>query len=940
MAIPWRTVRWLSSLISRRKFLAAFTVILFVSLGSSSVYSVSIDDMPSRYPEKNPVDVTGSAQGNSLDSVTALYRIGGSTEWVELETMQCGDSSSCSLDTDFSSSRTGYTDFVLVARSGGKMEISRKETVVFTAVPPEDLIDSVDLEAPEQAETGAETGLNASATGENLETLKIQRKVGTSWADLESTDCEQENTCEVETEYSSEDAGEQQFRARAIARDQSQNSRRETISFTEPYTPPEITDVDIDNLPESQPTSTELEISGNAEGTGLQRIEVQRKNQSSSDWLVIREKNCGEENYCEISASYSSGKNSTQNFRVSAFTSNSSSSSSTRTVEFTGEVEQGTRGPSIDSVTVDDLPRYLETGKSADISAEASGNRIDHLELLKRYENRNTDWIKIKEKNCSSSGSCRITEEDFTNNRAESVSFVAKARAGGNTVLSDIETVEFFDSSGNQGGRHRDSDDARLRVHVENEDGDDLEDALVEVENGESKSRYTDEDGEVYFWLEADDYEVRVSREMYEDENRDVDLDENEYRSLDFELDRDEDYESERIVLNSLEYDGEICQGENLRVEFDLSNRESSDTTLAVWGTGLGGADSKVVELESEDIVEESLVFRDIQGTGSKEFTIYARNSDTATATGTVDVESCGVSENSQDEPSGITVDVKPEKKFSGETVRVWGEILGADRSYPVTVKLGSETREISSDRDGDYQAFFSPETIGNQVVRVSAAGFTERKNLEILPRARVTKITAPRKVFSSEPFEICGSVKSDVEAEILLLRDGKVLKSKKGSGEVCFELRTEETGSAFYTVRALTYGESSEAVKRVDVLESEEEFQTFPENIVSVEKEPGMARVIIFNRASETRKFQVSVDNIDPSWVSATSKNVVLPQGGREKIYFYFSPRKSGSFNPEIKVFSSGEKLYEKSITLESKDAEQPRADYFLAALNQRLFG
>ena len=941
MAIAWKIARWLSSLISRGKILAFFALIALFSCGASaSVYSVSIDDMPSRYPEKNPVDISGSAQGSSLDSLTALYRRVGTTEWVELETVDCGDSSSCSLNTNFSSSRTGHTDFVLVGRSGQTVEISEKETVVFTAVPPEDLIDSVDLDAPDQAETSTATTLNASATGENLETLKIQRKIGTSWADLESIDCQRENTCEAETEYSSENSGDQQFRARIIAGEQSQNSRKETISFTEPYQPPEITDVDIDDLPDTHPVSRSLEIGGNAEGTGLQRIEVQRKNQSSSNWLVIRGKNCSEESYCEISASYSSGTNSTQNFRISTFTSNSSLSSSTRTVEFTEIVNQGSRGSSIDSVSVDDLPRYIETGGDVDISAEASGNKIDRLQLLKRYENRNTDWIKIKQKDCSDSENCRITEEDFTNNRAESVSFVAKASAGGKEELSDIETVEFFGSSGSRGGRDRDSDDARLRVHVEDENGEDLEDALVEVENGESRSRYTGEEGEAYFWLESGGYEVRVSKEMYEDETRDIDLDENEYRRLDFELDRDKDYESDNIVLTSLEYDRQICQGENLRVDFDLSNRENSDTTLAVWGTGLGGADSKVVELESEDIVEESLVFRDIQGSGTREFTIYARNSETVTATGTVDVENCGRIENRQNEPSGLTVDLSPNEAFRGETVRVSGEILGADTSYPVTVRSGSETIQISSDRDGGYQAFLSPETIGDQVIRVSAAGFTERKNLEVLPRAKVAKVDAPRKVFSGEPFEICGSVESDVEAEVLLLRDDKIINSRKDSGEICFELTDKETGSYIYTVRALTYGESSEAVKRVKVLESGDEFQTFPEKLITVEKEPGMARVSLFNKDIETRSFQISIEDVDSSWVSSTSKNVVVPGGGREKVYFYFSPRKAGSFNPEINVFSSGEKLYEKSITLESKNAEQPRPDYFLAALNQRIFG
>ncbi len=924
-------------MISRRKFLTVFALIFLVSSGSASVYSVSIDDLPSRYPERNLLEVSGSAQGSSLDSIKVLYRRGGSTEWVELESSSCGGSS-CSLTANFISSWTGYTDFVFVGRSGETAEISEKETVVFTEVPPEDLIDSVDLETVDEAETGVQIGLNASTTGENLETLKIQRKIGASWADISSSECQQENTCEAETEYSSDESDDQQFRARITAGDQSQNSRIETISFTEPYTPPEITDVDIGSLPQTHQVSRNLEIRGDAEGSGIQRIEVQRKNQNSSEWSAIREKNCNEVEYCEVSTGYSSEVNTTQNFRISAYTYNSSLSSSTETVEFTERTQQNPAA-GIDSVTVEDLPRYVEAGDSIDISAEASGNRIESLELLKRYENRNTDWIKVKDKDCSSSESCSVTKEDFTSQREEGVGFVAKARAGGESTLSDIEIVEFFGRSGG-GERDRDSDDARLEVRVEDENGDDLEDAFAEVENGDFRSKYTDEDGEVYFWLEPGDYEVHVSKNRYETESRNVELDENDYRTLSFELDDDEDYESSQISVGSLEYRRKVCQGENLRVNFDLRNRENSDTTLAVWGAGLGGVNTRVVEIDRKSTIEESLVFRDIEYTGNREFTVYAKNSDTARATGNVNVENCDGEDRRADRTFDVTVGLTPEEVFTGETVKVSGRVVGADKSYPVTVRFGSEVRETSSDRDGRYQIFFKPDTVGNRVVDVSAAGFSKRKNLEVLPRARVSQITAPGKVFSGEQFEICGRVESDVEAEILLLRDGKVLDSQKDSGETCFQLNNEETGSHLYTVRALTYGESSEAVKRVEVVASGEKFQTFPEKIVSIEKEPGMAKFEIYNRNSDTKEFEISVDGIDQRWISSTSKNVVLPGGGRETVYFYLNAEKTGNFTPEIQVLSSGEKLYEETIELESENARQSRTDYFLAALNQEIFG
>lgn len=76
-------------------------------------------------------------------------------------------------------------------------------------------------------------------------------------------------------------------------------------------------------------------------------------------------------------------------------------------------------------------------------------------------------------------------------------------------------------------GTHENSYD--LIVTVKNEDGDRLADAYVRVENSDSTSKHTDDDGEARFnSLEEDCYDVRASKSGYNSESDSVCLEDDE----------------------------------------------------------------------------------------------------------------------------------------------------------------------------------------------------------------------------------------------------------------------------------------------------------------------------------------------------------------------------------------------------------------------------
>jgi hypothetical protein len=894
------------------------------------IVSVEPGNLPNSYPARTDLEISGTASGTKLDSLKLMRRYEGSINWDDIETVDCGDQSSCSLDVNFSSGAGREIAFKLKARAGDRSEYSDMKVVRFTRAPPGESIDSVDLEAPDEANTSEDITLSASAEGQNLDELYIQQEVGISWANLQHRDCGDSDECSLDITYSSETSGEQDFRARAYAGDKSENSETETVEFLEPVTPPEIQDVDINSLPSEHPTGEALEILGDAEGSDLQRIEIQKREESETSWETIRTRDCGGSDTCETSRSYTSTEEITEEFRVVAFLEDSNSSSNIETVEFIKQ--QAENGPNVDSVDIEDLPNRYETGRDLDISAEASGTELDTL-TIQRRRHGSISWANIAEKDCVNSTDCSLTREDFQG--SGQITFRARAVAGTDVEYSSLEVVEFYR------GETGDEDDARLRVIVDDEDDDPLENARIDVSNGDDRTRYTDEDGETEFWLEPGDYSVEASKNGYESENRDVELEEDERRTVRFELedegDRDEEDEDGDIQIIREEYSENVCRGEDLRVRVVIENT-GAEEDVAVWGTGLGGADSIVKELEDDSVTEVEIFFENLQDTGSQEFTVYVENSERDSRTRTVEVDNCGEDEReATSAPTGLTAQAD-RKVLVGKTLKVSGDVIGATTPQEVTVEFDGESRTVSSARDGNFQAFLTAENVGTRQVEVTAAGFSRTRTVEVVPSAEIDMIDMPRKVFEGETFQACAEIDSQIDARVILESNGRTLAAKNGRGRVCFDIEAGDTGKETYRFRALTYGTGSDAEKQITVLEAGEEFSTFPDRVAMVETEPGIVKTTIYNRRNSTTSYNVDIQRIDERWVSATSKNVVLPRGEKETVYFYFTPRSSGDYRPTIVIEAEGEEVYTESIILESAEAGKNPQESLIGLLTSNL--
>jgi len=83
--------------------------------------------------------------------------------------------------------------------------------------------------------------------------------------------------------------------------------------------------------------------------------------------------------------------------------------------------------------------------------------------------------------------------------------------------------------------RH-DDDEWDLKVWVEDEDGDPIDDARVRVENGDTEIEYTNDNGRAIFRdLEEDCYDIEVEASGYLDEDDDICLDDDESITIELE---------------------------------------------------------------------------------------------------------------------------------------------------------------------------------------------------------------------------------------------------------------------------------------------------------------------------------------------------------------------------------------------------------------------
>jgi hypothetical protein len=870
----------------------------------TGINSISIDELPDSELVGSTVQVSGSMTGENLGrlEIQRKYRY---SSWTAIESTTCSGNS-CSLNTDYTEDMEDSTSFRLRGISGGSEEFSGVQMIEYMAQPAPE-VTGVELEnLPGEVETGETIEVEASASGRELESLEISyREEGGDWNVLDSTSCSG-SSCDLTSGYSSDTEQEVEFRAEAAAGDDTAYSGIEVVRFQSEDA--EELQASIGNLPGEYPTEESLEIEGWADGEDIEDIEIQSR-EEGGNWQVIDSSSCSGD-YCAIETSFTEEDETTRDFRVRAFTEDEQDTSSVKTVTFEDDAEDE---PYISSVEIEGLPEEHELDEELEIEASASGNELETLIIQERE--RYESWDDIYEEDCDGDDECEA-ETDFETSDEGEVEFRAVAEAGSETRRSGIEVVDFLDED-----RDRE-EDSNLWVKVEDDEGDDLEDARVRVRNGDSETGYTDRDGEVDFELDPDDYDVIASKPGYATEERDIEIEEDETRSIRFRLERVNDFSV------SASHKGEICRGGDLGVEVEVTNFDNDEESFEISGEGLGGeTDTEEVEVDEDETETVTLIFRDVEDVDGGDFTVRVEDTVIRTLSRSVDVNDC-VDRAPQDRniPQGLSARVDPGEVLTGERVKVSGDVQGVKRPVDVTVESGGFEMTVSSTRSGGYSVFFTPREPRVRNVKISAGGFSTERQVRVLPRASVARVDAPSTVVEGEEFEICGEVNSDVEAKVMLFREDDKLDSKLGSGNVCFETHAGASGEKRYMIQASTYGQTGSAVKRIEVLEAGEEFDRFPRQITVEKTEPGQAKVELYNQDGNVARYSLEIEDIDSSWVSQTAENVVLRPGERETVYLYFSPGRSGDFNPEVVVERDGEEAFRKHISISSQDTGRGR--------------
>jgi uncharacterized membrane protein len=268
---------------------------------------------------------------------------------------------------------------------------------------------------------------------------------------------------------------------------------------------------------------------------------------------------------------------------------------------------------------------------------------------------------------------------------------------------------------------------------------------------------------------------------------------------------------------------------------------------------------------------------------------------------------------------TGLTARLDSKEVDAGQRVRVRGDIRGASGSRTVQLYSGGDrVSSTSSARDGSYTVSFTPNRVGELSLSVRAAGESAERSVQVLPTSSVLSVDAPQQVFEGDQFQICGRIQTQEQAEVSLLRNGEDLKSKSGSGEVCFDTTARDTGDNEYTVRSSTYGNGNQRSTTVEVLEDQAEASISTDQVATVETESGTVRVSVYNDNNEKQTYEADLTGIPDTWAETTTREVVLQPGEEEDIYFYTTPREEGEFNPRIQVTEGGRTVLNEDISLE----------------------
>ncbi|MFB6292119.1 MAG: carboxypeptidase regulatory-like domain-containing protein, partial [Candidatus Nanohaloarchaea archaeon] len=490
--------------------------------------------------------------------------------------------------------------------------------------------------------------------------------------------------------------------------------------------------------------------------------------------------------------------------------------------------------------------------------------------------------------------------------------------------------------------------DGELSVFVEDRNGNDLQDARVRVENGETEVEYTDSNGKADFFLEEGWYDVTVSKSGYETETRDVRVNEDEETVIRLGLDSSDSTgdngDEAGLDITDVDYPNSVCEGGSFTADITIENRGGFHEVVTVSGSGLGSITiGNSFTMEEGDTKTRSLRFTNVEGTGTEQFDITATNHDSDSTSRSIKVRDCPVDASREPvqedtetfQASGMTMQLEPDRVRIGEALKVSGYVDGARGRSKVRITInGDDAGRVNTQPDGYFQTFIRPESVGELTVTATAGSARNSRKLEVLPTANVVYAQSPQKVFEGEQFEVCGQVESQVTPTVYLEKDDQIVASKNAKGEVCFQRNATGAGDHRYDVIALARGAKNVATTNTEVLEAGSETESFPDKVVSVESGSGLVKVELYNTHNELRRYHLSLEEVPDSWVSQSEKEVLLSKGERKTVYFYLTPKDEGDFTGQLKVETGGSTIFQEDIRINSGGTTEPQGGFLQGLL------
>lgn len=495
-----------------------------------------------------------------------------------------------------------------------------------------------------------------------------------------------------------------------------------------------------------------------------------------------------------------------------------------------------------------------------------------------------------------------------------------------------------FDSSDNYCDRDDDDDEdprARLDVSPSVADiGEEVEfDATDSSDDGDIEEYEFDLDGDGDYDVTTDD--GRIERRFFDefdgyarvrvtddDGNRDTARDYYEVRS------------GRRVSLSDLDMPNRVCDGESFDADFEVRNIGDDERFIVVEGRGFGDRVSSVTTLDEDEREDMTLTFT-AGDAGTRTVRISSYNSNTLRRT--IEVLDCD--ERDDGDVSDISVEVTPDRVNAGESIKISGYVEDTRGRQSVRVLLeGRLIADTMTQPDGYYQVYAYPDRVGRSNIVASSDGETARTSVEVLPTVRMSSLDIPDNIFQGEEFEICGRVESQVEALVILRRNGERIDSQYGRGEVCFDETNKNAGEVQYSMGAYARQSGDSISRQVEILETKPETSSFPGQIASVESGDGIVKATIYNSHKEQRRYDVEISDLPSTWVSTSEKQVILQPGEQREVFFYLTPQREGRYTPEIKIRSQGTTIYEETVDVITGGTSEPRKKSFFQGLKDAL--